>query len=207
MVAPQYPPAHGGTAPLPRIPADPVRGRSRLFKALGLVAVAVVAGLVWWLIRHEPAAPVAQAPAKEFAFTAAEGPVAATDCTAKSTGEVKKWLGAHPCLGLSRALYTTTAGGTKVLVSVVVVKTSTSDEAKELKAIADRDGTGNINDLVTDGTAKISGAPKLLDGKYAARAEGNRLAIVLSAFFGGKQDQTTLTRVDTEALALAPQVG
>ncbi|MTD54088.1 hypothetical protein [Amycolatopsis pithecellobii] len=204
MVAPQYPPAHGGTAPMPRIPADPVRGRAWLFRSLGLVAVAVVAGLVWWLVRHESAAPLAQPPAKEFAFTAAKGPVASTDCAAKSTDDVKKWFGTHPCLGLSRALYTTSASGAKALVSVVAVTMPTAGDANQLKALADRDGTGNVTDLVRDGTAKISGAPKLLDGQYASRVTGNRVTIVLSAFFDGHQDEATLTRVSTEALNLAP---
>lgn len=207
MVVPQYPPARGDTAPLPRIPAAPARGGKRLVQALGLVAVAVLAGLVWWLIRHEPAAPLAQAPAKEFAFTAAEGPVASTDCAGKSTADVKKWFGDHPCQALSRALFTTTAGGSKALVSVALVTMPTAGEAQQLKALADRDGTGNVNDLVRDGTAKISGAPKLADGKYSSRVAGNRVTIVLSAFYDGHQDAATLTRLNTEALDLSSQLG
>ena len=76
MVGAQFPPANGGTAPLPRIPAAPKR-TGYLVKSLGLVAVAVVSGLVWWLIRHDDTAmppPGTRAPAKEFTFAMAEGP-------------------------------------------------------------------------------------------------------------------------------------
>ncbi|GAB2958046.1 hypothetical protein LWP59_10865 [Amycolatopsis acidiphila] len=208
MVAPQYPPARGDTAPLPRIPAAPGRSGGPLLKALGLVAVAVVAGLVWWLVRHDAGdTAVAQPPAKEFAFTAAEGPVASTDCASKSTDEVKKWFGTHQCQALSRALYTTTAGGSTALVSVALVTMPTADEAQQLKALADRDGTGNVSDLVRDGTAKISGAPKLADGAYSSRANANRVTIVLSAFFDGHADKATLSRVNAEALDLSAQFG
>jgi hypothetical protein len=208
VVAPQYPPARGDTAPLPRIPSAPGRGGGRLWKALGLVAVALVAGLVWWLVRHDAGgAPVAQPPAKEFAFTAAQGPVAGTDCAAESTDDVKKWFGSHPCQALSRALYTTTASGAKALVSVVLVTMPTPEEAQQLKALADRDGTGNVNDLVRDGTAKIPGAPRLVDGVYSSRVSANRVTIVLSAFFDGHADKATLGRVDAEALDLSAQFG
>ncbi|TNC24087.1 hypothetical protein [Amycolatopsis alkalitolerans] len=208
MVAPQYPPAGGGgTAPLPRIPAAPARGRARLLKAMGLVAVAVVAGLVWWLIRHEPEAPVAQAPAKEFSFTAAGGPVAGTDCAGKSTGEVRRWFADHACRKLTRALFTTNASGSKALVSVVVVTMPTDAGAGRLKALVDTDGTGNVLDLVHDGTARIAGAPALAGGEYASHADGNRVTIVLSAFFDGRQDRATLGRVNTEALDLATRLG
>lgn len=208
MVAPQYPPARGDTAPLPRIPAAPGRGGGRLWKALALVGVAVLAGLVWWLVRHDAGgSPVAQPPAKEFAFTPTEGPVAATDCAGKSTDDVKKWFANHPCQALSRALYTTTANGSKALVSVVLVTMPSADQAQQLKTLADRDGTGNVSDLVRDGTAKIAGAPKLADGVYASRVNGNRVTIVLSAFFDGHADKATLGRVDTEALDLSAQFG
>lgn len=208
MVAPQYPPARNDTAPLPRIPAGPGRPRNRLYRALGLVAVAVVAGLVWFLVRHDTGGtPVAQPPAKEFTFTAAEGPVASTDCAAKSTDAVKQYFAAHPCQGLARALYTTTAGGAKALVSVALVTMPDAAEAGQLRTLADRDGTGNVSDLVRDGTAKISGAPALASGTYASRSSANKVTIVLSAFFDGHKDKATLSRVDAEALDLSAQLG
>ncbi|GHF76457.1 hypothetical protein FHX82_002566 [Amycolatopsis bartoniae] len=208
MVAPQYPPHRGDTAPLPRVPAQPRRGGGRLLKGAGLVVVAVVAGLVWWLIqRGSSPDPAAQAPAQQYTFTATEGPVASTDCAAKSTDDVKRWFGEHPCLRLSRALFTTTANGGNVLVSVALVTMPDQAQAQQLKALADRDGTGNVNDLVRDGTAKVAGAPKLADGEYASRVTGTQVTIVLSAFFDGRTDAATLGRVNGEALGLSSRLG
>lgn len=192
---------------MPRIPAAPAR-RGYLFKGLGLVAVAVVSGLIWWLIRHEPGtAPGPRGQAREFAFTAAEGPVATTDCPGKSTGEVKRFFGTRPCQQLARALFTTTAaGGAQALVSVAVVTMPDIDQAQQLKTLVDTDDTGNVIDLGRDGTAKLPGAPRLVSGTYASRLSGTRVTIVLADFFGGHKDDTALARLSAEALDLAPQV-
>jgi len=209
-VVAQYPPVSGATAPLPRIQAAPRRSGNPL-KGLGLVAIAVVSGLVWWLIRAEPAGtPVAQPPVvKEFAFALAEGPAVSTNCAANSTGQVRAWFAGHPCQRLARGLYTTTAAGNaRVITSVAVITMPGQDEAIQLKGLADADGTGNVNDLLKDGTASISGAPgSLADGKYRARVSGNQVTIVLSAFFDRHSDDRTLTRVDIEALDLTAQLG
>ncbi|OXM71941.1 MULTISPECIES: hypothetical protein [Amycolatopsis] len=208
MVGAQFPPGRGDTAPLPRIPAEPSPPRrAPVLKIAGLVAVAVVAGLVWWLVRGgsaEEAPPAAQAPAKEFQFTVTEGPVAATDCAANSYSQVKQFFAEHPCQRLSRALYTTASGASRALVSVAVVTMATPEEAQQLKKLADTDGTGNVNDLVRDGTAKIPGAPKLAGGDYLSRVTGSSVTIVLSAFFDGHSDEATLQRISKEALDLAP---
>ncbi|GHE88004.1 hypothetical protein GCM10017786_19850 [Amycolatopsis deserti] len=211
MVGAQFPPGRGDTAPLPRIPAEPSpppprRAGGPLLKIAGLVAVAVVSGLVWWMIRGsaDETPPAAQAPAKEFQFTVTDGPVAATDCAANSYSQVKQFFTQHPCQRLSRALYTTASGASRALVSVAVVAMSTPEEAQQLKKLADTDGTGNVNDLVRDGTAKIAGAPKLADGDYLSRVTGSSVTIVLSAFFDGHTDEATLQRISKEALDLAP---
>ncbi|GLY69329.1 hypothetical protein [Amycolatopsis taiwanensis] len=207
MVA-QFPPGPG-TAPLPRVPAAP-RRTGYVVKACGLVAVAVLSGLVWYLARHKPAPPMPPpgTRAKEFSFAMAEGPVVSSNCAANSTGQVKKFFTDHPCQRLARALYNTAYGNDQVLVSVMVVTTADSSEAQQLKAIADRDGTGNINDLLKDGTAHIPSAPnKLSEGKYASKVTGNEVTIVLSEFYDGHSDDAVLGRVDNEALNLGSQLG
>lgn len=208
MVGAQFPPG-GGTAPLPRIPGSAKRP-GYVLKAGGLVAVAVLSGLVWYLIRHD-SGPAVRPPgtrAKEFAFAVAEGPVVSGNCAANSTGEVKKWFTAHPCQRLVRALYNTAYGNDQVLVSVSVVTAPDPDQAQQVKVLADRDGTGNITDLLKDGTADIPGAAKKLgDGKYAARVAANQVTIVLSEFYDGHSDDAVLGRVSREALDLAGQLG
>jgi hypothetical protein len=208
VVGAQFPP-NGGTAPLPRIPAAPKR-TGYLVKALVLVAVAVVSGLLWWLVRHDSGHAGVASPAvkKEFAFALAEGPVVSTNCAANATGEVKRWFTEHSCQRLARALYTTSYGNSRVVVAVAVVTTNGPTDAIELRSIADRDGTGNINDLVKDGTAHIQDAPKrLAAGKYGSKVEGNQVTIVLAAFSDDHSDDTALKRIDAEALSLGVQLG
>lgn len=209
MVAPHYPPPdRGDTAPLARV-TDGRRSRGgALFKGLGLVAVAVVAGLVWWLVRHDSSPePLTPGSAREFTFAAAEGPVASTDCAGKSTDKVKSWFGTHPCQALTRALFTTTASGSKALVSVALVTMPSNGEAQQLKGLVDTDGTGNVRDLSADGTAKIPGAPALAGGEYASKVTGTKVTIVLTAFFDGHQDPAVLDRMAKEALDLSAQMG
>jgi hypothetical protein len=194
---------------MPRMPASTNRAGYAL-KACGLIAVAVVSGLLWYLIRHDsgPALPPPGTKAKEFSFAVAEGPVVSSDCAANATGEVKKWLAAHPCQRLVRALYNTAYGNDQVLVSVAVVTAGDPAQAGQLKALADRDGTGNVTDLLEDGTARIPNAvQKLADGTYAARVAGDRVTIVLSEFYDGHSDDAVLTKVSGEALDLGDQLG
>ncbi|NIH81292.1 hypothetical protein [Amycolatopsis viridis] len=178
-----------------------------MVKIAGLVVVAVVAGLVWWLVRapgDSSPSPSPSAPAKEFQFALTDGPVAATDCAANSYGQIKQWFAQHPCQRLVRALYTANAGTARALVSVAVVTLPAPEGARQLKKLADTDDTGNVTDLVRDGTAQIPEAPKLADGYYASRVQGSALTIVLSAYFDGRAVDPALRRIGNEALDLIP---
>ncbi|WP_020665934.1 hypothetical protein [Amycolatopsis nigrescens] len=210
----QFSPGVGDTAPLRRVQAGPPPGGGpqrrpqsrRLIQGAGLLAVAVVSGLIWTLVRQEdPTSPVAGGqtqPAGEFTFTAAEGPVAATDCAANSYGETKRWFAGHPCQRLSRALYVVTSGGARALVSVALVTMPTPQLAVDLKALTDTDDTGNVNDLIRDNTAKIPDAPKISGGQYDSRVSGSEVTIVEAEFFQGHQDDALLQRISAEALQL-----
>ncbi|MEC3977477.1 hypothetical protein [Amycolatopsis sp. H20-H5] len=177
-------------------------------KGAGLVAIAVVSGLLWWLIRHEDApAPVAQppAPAGQFEFKIAEGPVVATDCEGNSYGKTKDFFGQNQCSRVSRALYTTGSGAGKALVSVVLVTMPDPAGAAALKALTDRDGTGNVSDLVRDGAYKAAGAPKVSASRaaYQSRVNGAEVAVVLADFFDQHIDKAQLKRITAEALDLS----
>jgi hypothetical protein len=186
----------------------PPRGRGRLLKAAGLVAVAVVSGLVWWLIRHDSGGGSDESPTgqevqtQQFDYAQQDGPVAATDCATNSYGTIKRWFAEHPCGRLSRALYTTSVNGSKVLVSVSLVTMPAPEQAQQLKRLTDTDNTGNVNDLVRDGTAKIPGAPPLAKGQYSSQVTGADVTIVLAEFFDKHEDQPMLLRVSTDALTL-----
>ncbi|MFC4081945.1 hypothetical protein [Amycolatopsis samaneae] len=219
MVGAPFTPGPSDTAPLgavgarpPGPPPAPARDtRALLLKGAGLVAIAVVSGLLWFLIRHEDKPePVAQPPANagEFAFAIAEGPIKSTDCVAKSYNQTQKLFQETPCVSLSRALFTTETGGAKALVSVALVTMPDAASAARLKALTEKDGTGNVTDLVKDGTYKAPGAPRVSAEKaaFASKAEGTEVTIVLADFFAQHKDAPLLKRIATDAVRLAAEI-
>jgi hypothetical protein len=209
VVGAQFSPGSGDTAPIQRVRADgprPEPTANYLLKGAGLVAIAVVSGLLWWLIRHDTPAPVVGAspsPAQAFTFKMVEGPKVSTNCEENAHGEVKKFFAETPCKRLSRALYETTSGKAKAVVSVVLVGMPDSDKSTALKKLADGDSTGNVNDLLYDHTAKIAGAPDIGNGEYESRLNGTEVTIVLVEFLNKYKDDALRLRIATEAIKLS----
>ncbi|MDT8914791.1 hypothetical protein [Amycolatopsis sp. PS_44_ISF1] len=218
MAGPHFSSDPSDTAPLGAVPAHPGppapgRGPARdnrtlLLRGAGLVAIAVVSGLVWFLIRHDSAPdPVAQPPAKtsQFDFKLVEGPSKSTDCAANSYGKAQGFFTDTPCASLARALYTVESGDAKALVSVALVSMPQASQAADLKKLTDQDGTGNITDLVRDHTYKASGAPSVSGEKAAYESEvaGSDVTIVLTDFFEKHKDPVLLKRIAKDALQLS----
>ncbi|MEU6644881.1 hypothetical protein ABZ863_20295 [Saccharomonospora sp. NPDC046836] len=208
----------GPPPPPPSLPPPPYgpprrRGPRLLLQGVGLLAVAVVAGFGWWLIRQDSGTStpdVAETPmpddplvSGEFTYTTVAGPDISTDCSGNSYGDVAEWFTEHPCTRVSRALYSTGTGDERTLVSVVLVTMPTENEAQQLKVITDTDGTGNVNDLIRDGTAKLPGAPNVAQGEYESRSAGTEVTIVEAAFFDEHTDEALLARIGTDALRLS----
>ncbi|KZB83647.1 hypothetical protein [Amycolatopsis regifaucium] len=194
-----------GSPPAPKPSRDT---KALALRGAALVAIAVVSSLLWWLIRHEPeTTPVADTPSKsgQFQYTLIEGPQVTSDCVSKSYGDTKDFFTQTPCTRLSRALYTTETGGQKALVSVVLVTMPGEVTATQLKALTDKDGTGNVSDLVRDGTFKDQGAPKISgqDAAYDSHVTGPEVAIVLAGFYNKHKDKPVLERIATDALRLS----
>ncbi|ASR39152.1 hypothetical protein BAY61_10345 [Prauserella marina] len=182
-----------------------------------MVAVAVIAGLVWWLVRHDGgpgdvAAPPSEQQQEEpdpltsgeFHYQTAGGPLISDDCVANSYGKVVAWFENHPCKRVSRALYAVEHEGARALVSVVLVTMPSANEAQQLKLTTDTDGTGNINDLIRDETVTIPDAPNVAQGEYASKVEDTDVIIVEAAFFGDHDDADLLARIGSDALRLGP---
>jgi hypothetical protein len=82
-------------------------------------------------------------------------------------------------------------------------------EAAALRDLTDKDGTGNISDVVRDGLVKIEGLKGLSshDG-YAARQSGRDVIVVESDFApkdkssDEKADEDILDKASTDALRL-----
>jgi hypothetical protein len=202
VVGAHFTPGPSDTAPLgavppqprPPVPGPPARDtRSLLLRGAGLVAIAVVSGLLWFLIRHDstPDKPVAQPPAQntgQFKFTKVAGPDKSDDCVAKSYTKTKEFFQDNPCQSLVRALYTTESGG-----------------AKALKALTEKDGTGNVTDMVRDKTFAAPGAPSVSsdDAAYASKVEGTNTTIVLADFYAKHEDKDLIESIADDALRLS----
>jgi hypothetical protein len=222
VVGARFSRSSGDTAPLRRVgpdglpaspqagppPASAAGGPGRAVKGAGLVAIAVVSGLLWYLIVHTDPPPVADqqpSPTAGYDFVLAEGPVVATDCVAKSYGKTKQFFDDTNCKRLSRAIYTGKSDGRPVLVSVVLVTMPDAAKADQLKTLTDTDGTGNVTDLVKDGTYKTKGGLKLSDeaGQYQSSVSGDSITIVLAKFLDQHPDKVALAKVTAAALHLS----
>lgn len=175
-----------GQLPVP--PPVPTRKTTWMGRALALVGVAVVSGFVWWVL--QPSDPVDQpvsAPQKtagEFEFTSVSQlpePVKDSDCAAHATGQTQAFLKTTPCLQLTRAFYTAKLpDGRIVYSSVSVVRMKTADEARRLRELTQKDGTGNVKDLVLDKAISVPPLTTLANGGYASEQRDQEVVIVES---------------------------
>lgn len=221
------------TVMLPRDAPPSTRGGQALTLAVAMLAVAVVSGLIWWLIRHdpEPPAPGAGNPvpadssatgstdaddgtpssstvpdtieAGRFTYTALALPDVRKDCAKVSYGQVEDWFEDRPCEHVVRGLYSTKEDGARALVSVAVVTMPDAEQAKELKTLTDTSGTGNVSDLQRDGSVPTPGAPRVAGGGYASNIVDNTVTVIESAFYDGHRDRSLLNEITSEALGIA----
>jgi len=204
---PRFPPRPTDTAPL--YPADelvklqsimdnrrgqlPVQAaapskRVWVGRALALVGVAVVSGFVWWVLQPSDRIdkPVAtpQKSAGAYEFTTVPQlpePVKDSDCAAHATSQTAAFLKTTPCLQLTRAFYTAKLpDGRTVYSSVSVVKMRTADEARQLRELTAKDGTGNVKDLVLDKAISVPPLTTLANGGFAAEQRDQEVVIVES---------------------------
>ena len=159
-------------------------------RILGLVAVAVVSGVVWYYITNDSKQQntAEQDPGTEqqtegaFAFEPhpdMTSPQTDTDCAAHAYGRIQRHLQATPCDHLAQQLFVADVDGRTVYASVSVVTMPDEDKAAELRALTDEDGSGNVSDVVRDGAVTIEGLDRLSGGGgYAAKQNGREVVIV-----------------------------
>lgn len=205
---PRFPPRPTDTAPLypadelvklqsimdnrqgqmPPPPPPPQRKTTWVGKALALVGVAVLSGFVWWVL--QPSDPVDQPVAQpqktagEFEFVTVPElpePVKDSDCAAHATSQTQAFFKTTPCIQLTRAFYTAKLpDGRTVYSSVSVVKMKTADEARQLRELTQKDGTGNVKDLVLDKAISVPPLATLANGGYASEQRDQLVVIVES---------------------------
>ena len=103
-------------------------------------------------------------------------------CAGHAYGAVADFFGDDDCTGLSRALYSADVGGEAVVVSVVRVQMPDATAARDLRALADQNGSGNVSDLLREGV-RYTGSPAELSGaEYASALSGPTVTIVEAAW-------------------------
>lgn len=195
-------------------------------RILGLVAVAVISGVVWYYITNDgrPETPPAddgstqQQAEDDFSpHPDMTSPATDDDCAAHAYGRIRDHLVATPCDNLAQQLFVREVDGRTVYASVSVVTMPDEDKAAELRALTDKDGSGNVNDVVRDGGVTIEGLDRLSGGGgYAAKQNGREVVIVEADLAPEDQSQSEadqkkdedeiLDPVCEEALLLAREV-
>jgi hypothetical protein len=210
----------------PEEPEPPAKNKALQWalQAAALVAVAVVSGVVWYYFTNDDSPETTnsvdesttQQPEGVYQFTAHERmpkPDTDDDCAKHAYGAIQTFLTNTPCDHLTRQLFVTDVEGRTVYTSVSAVTMPDEDKAAELRDLTDKDGSGNVSDVVRDGEVKIDGLDRLSgDDGYASKQSGKDVIIVESAFApedkGGSDeaDEKTLDAVSTDALRLGTQI-
>jgi hypothetical protein len=189
-------------------------------RGLGLLAVAVLSGFIWWYVHGESPPPstatgTSTAPSSgQFAFTPAqEAPEPRHDssCAEHAYGDIKTFFQTTRCDQLTRTLYTTTApDGRKVYTNLSVVRMRTADDAAKLRALTDKDGTGNVNDLVREKIVKLPPVNSLSGGGGYKAVQQDRNVIIVESDFGPSvkrgdknADETVLDAISEDVIRLA----
>jgi hypothetical protein len=103
-------------------------------------------------------------------------------CVGHAYGDTAAFFAGVDCTALSRALYSTQVAGAPVVISVVRVQMPDTAAARELQALTDRNGSGNVSDLLREGV-RYTGSPAELSGaEYASAVSGSTVTIVESAW-------------------------
>jgi hypothetical protein len=199
-----------------------LRGRAPLM-ALAAVLVVAVLGVGGWLFLRDSGDSGGGADAVPSASeTATPGPevgdvheVGGTEytvqavqvedsCAGHAYGDTAAFFAGVDCTALSRALYSARIDGEPVVVSVVRVLMPHTAAARDLQALTDRNGSGNVNDLLREGV-RYTGSPAELSGaEYASAVSGSAVTIVESAWVDEEADggSAEIDRIADAGLAL-----
>jgi hypothetical protein len=227
------PPATPGPMPPVRRPVVPDedheddeprgRGRTLLLAAVALILVAALGFLAWSMVGGDnegstggataDPAPTPTGPevgtVQEVAGVAYTLQAVQVDetCVGHSYGDTAEFFATTNCTGVSRALYSADLDGGPAVVSVSRVRMADPETARELQALTDRNGSGNISDLLREGVRYTGSPDELDDAEYASALSGSTVTIVESAWVDpdGGGTEADIDLVASNALALETQ--
>jgi hypothetical protein len=111
-----------------------------------------------------------------------------SNCTAHSYGQVQIFFARTPCSSVHRSLLSTERNGRSIVVATSTVTFSSAAQATSYLRLVTSDGTGNINDLLREGT-RYPGSPSKLPGTaFASRQDGSRVLVAEAGFVQGRSD-------------------
>jgi hypothetical protein len=194
--------------------------RTALWIAAGLVLVVALAVGGWLALRGRgdggasANAPSADQPAASgpkvgdvqevggVTYTVAAVKVDDT-CEGHAYGDTASFFADTDCTGLSRALYSAEIDGHPVVLAVSHVQMTDADAARKLQELTDRNGSGNVSDLLREGV-RYTGSPAELSGaEYASALSGPVVTIVESAWVEeGAGDSAAIDQAADDGLAL-----
>lgn len=112
------------------------------------------------------------------------------DCTAHSTGQVRKCLRLEPCTGLQRSLLTLDDGrGGTIRVSVAWVRMPTRNRTRHFQRLIDTPGAGGISPITTGLGVRFTGR------HYASRRSGSLVVVAEATTGGGRPASVVLDGV------------
>jgi hypothetical protein len=223
--AADVPPTRSTSTVAPAPARPPGRRRALLAAAAFVVLAGLVAVLVITLGGRDSSAdqPGADAPSSAAPSSTAAAPapgatqvvdgttftLQATDtldagdsCAAHAYGSVEEFFGRSDCTALTRSLWSADVDGQLAVVSVARVTMPDAGLAEALKALADTDGSGNVDDLLRDGVRYANGPVKLSDSEYDSGTQGDVAVIVETSYVGAKGSGQALDALAATARAL-----
>ncbi|WP_369137173.1 hypothetical protein [Modestobacter versicolor] len=213
---------------------DPEAGTPRrkvvLLAVVALVAVLLAVGLGTWMLTRgadddgagEQAAPTTSAPPTPTApDTLAVGDTtvvggttftlqaleSADTCQGNAYNAVADFFASSDCTGLERSLWSADVGGLPAVVSVSEVTMPDVGNAQALRALADTDGSGNVNDLLREGVRFQGGPDRLSGAQYASGQSGTTVTIVETAWSADEGASSALDGLASTALSLTEATG
>jgi hypothetical protein len=111
-----------------------------------------------------------------------------TNCTAHSYGQVQVFFARTPCSSVHRSLLTTERDGRSIVVATNTVTFPSLSQAASYLRLVTSDGTGNVNDLLREGTRYPGSPSKLPATAFASRQDGTRVLVAEAGFVDGRSD-------------------
>lgn len=117
-------------------------------------------------------------------------------CAADARGEVREFLATHPCESVYRALFEVRRGDVAAVVAVAWIEMVQESDATELKALVDRPGTGNVNQLPPPRGQEVV---EVVEPAYASRQRGRLVVTVEAQPVAVTASQRVLEQIAEEA--------